>query len=331
MIHFSEKEFENAESSDLLAFKCDKCGEVFYKTKTQFIKNRKNGFKFCSKKCLSDNFSKKITTSCCNCGKIIEKTNSEFKKSESGNTFCSYSCSASFNNRLNPKRKKNSYTNKKEYNVKGITESEIEIIKFFKEEFKTFDEIKNLVDLPNDKILKVIRILKDDKEKLILKTDEIVSHYKISKSLNETSLYFNITKGSLKKILGEDLINEIKNSKRTRSENVINWRNDKKEKLVEYKGGKCEICGYNKCLSALQFHHKNPEEKEFGLSKKTYSFDKLKEEADKCILLCANCHAEIHNKINEEKNKKINVETKESLIFVEFHNSQSLKKKFKLL
>lgn len=70
-----------------------------------------------------------------------------------------------------------------------------------------------------------------------------------------------------------------------------------KEKAIEYKGGKCEICGYNKCLSALEFHHKNKQDKSFGISEKgiTYSWEVVKKELDKCICVCANCHREIHN------------------------------------
>jgi hypothetical protein len=72
-----------------------------------------------------------------------------------------------------------------------------------------------------------------------------------------------------------------------------------KEKLVEYKGNKCNICGYNKCIAALDLHHRDPSKKEFTFSHmKITSFDKNKEllckELDKCDLLCANCHREIH-------------------------------------
>lgn len=74
-------------------------------------------------------------------------------------------------------------------------------------------------------------------------------------------------------------------------------RRDKvKELAVEYKGGKCEICGYNKYFGALEFHHKDPSQKDFGISSKGYtrSWEKVKEELDKCIMVCANCHREIH-------------------------------------
>lgn len=67
-----------------------------------------------------------------------------------------------------------------------------------------------------------------------------------------------------------------------------------KKQLVEYLGGRCEKCGYDKCYSALEFHHKNPSKKKINVSRSTsYSFQKLKEEADKCSLLCANCHREV--------------------------------------
>jgi hypothetical protein len=61
------------------------------------------------------------------------------------------------------------------------------------------------------------------------------------------------------------------------------------------KGGKCQICNYNRCTWALQFHHLDPNEKELSLSGKCMRWDKAKLELDKCILLCSNCHAEIHS------------------------------------
>lgn len=71
-----------------------------------------------------------------------------------------------------------------------------------------------------------------------------------------------------------------------------------KELLVAYKGGKCVRCGYNKAVEALDFHHIDPATKERALSEKglTLSLTRLKLEADKCLLLCANCHREEHAK-----------------------------------
>ena len=64
---------------------------------------------------------------------------------------------------------------------------------------------------------------------------------------------------------------------------------------IEKLGGKCLKCGENK-FYLLDFHHRNPEEKEGELSdfSKGYNLDKFFEELQKCDLLCANCHREYH-------------------------------------
>lgn len=68
------------------------------------------------------------------------------------------------------------------------------------------------------------------------------------------------------------------------------------KKLKEEFGGKCVLCGYDKSLAALQFHHTDPNEKEFTLGQKRgYKLETLKKELEKCILVCANCHSEIHS------------------------------------
>lgn len=81
---------------------------------------------------------------------------------------------------------------------------------------------------------------------------------------------------------------------------IENMKNiDVKIKLVEYKGGQCERCGYNKSIAALEFHHRDPNQKEFSIAKgKSRSIDKLKLEVDKCDLLCSNCHQELHFSYN---------------------------------
>lgn len=74
-------------------------------------------------------------------------------------------------------------------------------------------------------------------------------------------------------------------------------RRDLKLKAVNYKGGHCECCGYNNCLSALTFHHRDKTKKEFNISSIFHilSWDKIKQELDKCHLLCSNCHYEVHD------------------------------------
>lgn len=73
---------------------------------------------------------------------------------------------------------------------------------------------------------------------------------------------------------------------------------NKKIKAVLSLGGKCTSCGYNKNLAALEFHHIYPSTKEFALDLRVFSNlsdVKLNIELEKCVLLCANCHREVHN------------------------------------
>lgn len=83
-----------------------------------------------------------------------------------------------------------------------------------------------------------------------------------------------------------------------------------KEKIIELRlSGKTynEIysilkCGYDKCINALEFHHEDPKIKKFAISSYKYlSWDKIKEELDKCVLICSNCYRELHWEINNKK------------------------------
>lgn len=82
------------------------------------------------------------------------------------------------------------------------------------------------------------------------------------------------------------------------TQNVLDRQKEWKRKAIEYKGGKCCVCGYIKCDAALEFHHLDPKEKEFRLSAgRLRKFESSKAELDKCILVCANCHREIHGNL----------------------------------
>lgn len=72
-----------------------------------------------------------------------------------------------------------------------------------------------------------------------------------------------------------------------------------RQMAIDYKGGRCENCGYDRCAEALEFHHRDSSGKDFSISNKGYtrSWIRVKEELDKCDLLCANCHREIHAQI----------------------------------
>ena len=94
----------------------------------------------------------------------------------------------------------------------------------------------------------------------------------------------------------------------------------RKLELIEYKGGKCEICGYDKNIAAFEFHHKNPHEKSFQLDSRhlsNTSIQNLINEAEKCMLLCSNCHREMHN-VKYDKGNLAN-------LLLEYDSSNSVK------
>jgi hypothetical protein len=81
------------------------------------------------------------------------------------------------------------------------------------------------------------------------------------------------------------------------AEKVQRWRKHTKERIVKSMGSKCVCCGYNKCHAALHLHHLDPNEKEFSFGKikaNPKSWGKIIKELRKCVLVCGNCHAEIH-------------------------------------
>ena len=78
-------------------------------------------------------------------------------------------------------------------------------------------------------------------------------------------------------------------------QHVKDSRKRRKEDIVYVMGGHCQICGYNKAITALELHHLNPEEKEFGIGAiLNKDWELMNSEIQKCILVCANCHREIH-------------------------------------
>lgn len=88
---------------------------------------------------------------------------------------------------------------------------------------------------------------------------------------------------------------------------VLKRGTERKQKLVEMAGGRCKRCGYNKCTRALSFHHINPEDKCFVLTKNNLwskTWETVLAEYNKCEMLCLNCHAELEDEL--ECNKNIN-------------------------
>ena len=77
-------------------------------------------------------------------------------------------------------------------------------------------------------------------------------------------------------------------------EYVKNWRKRVKTIIIASMGGSCQICLYAKTPNALELHHIDPTKKEISFSSKTISWNSMCDELPKCILLCANCHREVH-------------------------------------
>lgn len=171
-----------------------------------------------------------------------------------------------------------------------------------KNEGKTSQEISSILNIGLGTVGYYFKILGLNNEKLNNEEIEnVIELYNKRKTFKEISsilnLDFNLIKNYIKnkKILKPKITKEELKIQKT--SHVVNWKKRKKNELVEYKGGNCEFCGYNKCIEALEFHHKDPNEKDFNISGSNFKIETLKKEVDKCLLLCSNCHREEHVRI----------------------------------
>lgn len=194
----------------------------------------------------------------------------------------------------------------KKLTIKIIDDKLINEIKNYRLDLKTYKEILELVNISEDKLIKICRELGLNKPVNHIGTkklniDDVIKYYYETKSIRKTAIFFKIDRTTLREhyIKDDILIKRVKNFKKRNSnpQAVIDWRKRKKIELVQYKGGECEKCGYDKSISALQFHHLNPNEKDFTIGGSSYSLERLKKEADKCIMVCANCHIELHEEL----------------------------------
>jgi hypothetical protein len=88
------------------------------------------------------------------------------------------------------------------------------------------------------------------------------------------------------------------------SQYVKDWRQNTKKRMLYAMGSCCQLCGYNKCPDALEFHHIDPHSKKFSFGSVRANIKGWKilvEELRKCILVCSNCHKEIHAKIHDDQ------------------------------
>ena len=82
-------------------------------------------------------------------------------------------------------------------------------------------------------------------------------------------------------------------------EEVRKFRKNRKQLLVNACGGKCQKCGYNTCIEALEFHHIDPKQKDFTIAAKIMSLDACVKELKKCVMVCCRCHRELHSELWE--------------------------------
>ena len=157
----------------------------------------------------------------------------------------------------------------------------------------TYNEIRDITKVKNTTISDIVRPLNLGGNSIKKLTPELIEEiqakYNEIGNLKKVVKLYHISFKRLSKV-----IKHGKKKKVSNTEAVESWRKRKKKALVEYKGGKCQYCGYSKCIEALEFHHLDPNIKSFTISGKSKSFNSLKSEVDKCILVCSNCHKEIH-------------------------------------
>ena len=133
-------------------------------------------------------------------------------------------------------------------------------------------------------------------------SEELVSkirnYYNEGNSCQKTAEKFGVGKTTVRSYVDIRSIKKVSEKERKKKavKAVMKRRWKIKELSVEYKGGKCNCCGYSKCSGALEFHHLDPNKKDFSIAAKGHctAWEKVVKELDKCVMVCANCHREIH-------------------------------------
>lgn len=187
-----------------------------------------------------------------------------------------------------------------------------EVIKLRKEGM-TYQQISEKVKLSKVTISKYCRSIKENfsiYEKIRKISDDVIIEaqkiYDDGHSLREVEKIIGVTRQSLSNHL--ILRNrKWKSEEETKKDNVIyakKWKKKLRKELLVMKGGKCIICGYDKSDRALHFHHVDPDKKDLTIGH-WGSKDLIFKEVEKCILVCSNCHCEIHDEIYQHGKSNI--------------------------
>ena len=207
------------------------------------------------------------------------------KKLNCSKSTISYHCSKIENNDEKIKNNLKIKNKRQEKNDSFLLQTDkIDEVIELRKELKTYEEIKKITGLSKSAVGKICReyklimnrkfseISNDTKSKIKETYEEVKSTRKVAELLN-------VSRDSVMNVVSQKRKNQL-------VKGVVEWRKRVKLKLVDYKGGKCEKCDYSKCVDALEFHHIDPNEKDFTIGGKSWSFDRLKSEVDKCILVC---------------------------------------------
>jgi DNA-binding CsgD family transcriptional regulator len=173
-----------------------------------------------------------------------------------------------------------------------------------RKEGKSFNQIKKELNCSKGYISDVCKnhgisdIGLKNRQLSLIEIEELKKYYE-THTKEETAIKFNVSTTTVNKykVNKRKILNDSE-KRENNYKNVKSFRKRIKEKAVEYKGGSCIICSYNKCIKALDFHHLDQSEKEFRISQNcNKAWDKVKIKLDKCILVCSNCHREIHDNL----------------------------------
>lgn len=262
---YTPEAFQAAKSFTLLPLKCQQCPTTIYRTKKALkYAILKGKEKFFCPKCLPQSQVSSIEVACLTCGVKFLKRASQCKKTP--NHFCSRSCAVKTNNVKTPKRK-----------VEGSC--------------RTCQKPTHTKDrYCSDSCKEVARQIWEAERELEWQKPPV--KVKGPRKPRASSGYKKIGRSPAQK-------------REDGKAGVVAWRQRTKLKAIEYKGGCCQTCGYRKCVWALSFHHVDPSQKDFGIGGRNLkSWARIQVELDKCVLICSNCHAEVHDALDSTPDAK---------------------------
>lgn len=179
--------------------------------------------------------------------------------------------------------------------MQKISEQIKQQVKVLRESGYSYDEISKELSIGKGSVSNICKEFGLAKKIIELTPEKIAEVQKMYNDIGNIKEVAKLSGISYKRL--RNVIVGKKITPKANYDHVKEYRKRVKQELVDYKGGKCQVCGYNRCNEALEFHHLNPKEKDFSLSSQHKSIELLKKEADKCVLLCCRCHREVHSEI----------------------------------